>query len=57
MAFTCYRALLTPQVHFREPDKTEKEDLESGSKAAASGGVTAFWTCQITNLQFQPWQQ
>ena len=34
--------IIDPQVHFREPGQTEKEDLESGSKAAASGGVTAF---------------
>ncbi|MDP7002377.1 MAG: dihydroorotase [Candidatus Thalassarchaeaceae archaeon] len=33
---------IDPQVHFREPGQPEKEDLGSGSKAAVSGGVTAF---------------
>ena len=31
-----------PHVHFREPGHTDKEDLESGSRAAAAGGVTSF---------------
>jgi dihydroorotase len=30
-------------VHFRDPGLTHKEDLESGSRAAASGGVTTFF--------------
>lgn len=34
--------VIDPQVHFREPGRTELENLESGSKAAASGGVTSF---------------
>ncbi len=34
--------IIDPQVHFREPGRTELENLESGSKAAASGGVTSF---------------
>lgn len=29
-----------PQVHFREPGMEYKEDIESGSKAAAKGGFT-----------------
>lgn len=33
---------IDPQVHFREPGHPEKEDLGSGSKAAASGGITGF---------------
>jgi dihydroorotase len=33
---------IDPQVHFREPGQPEKEDLESGSAAAVSGGVTSF---------------
>ncbi|MEC7104407.1 MAG: amidohydrolase family protein, partial [Candidatus Thermoplasmatota archaeon] len=33
---------IDPHVHFREPGSTEKEDLESGSRAAAAGGVTSF---------------
>ncbi len=34
--------VIDPQVHFREPGQPWKEDLESGSRAAAAGGVTAF---------------
>ncbi len=33
---------IDPHVHFREPGNTDKEDLESGSRAAAAGGVTSF---------------
>jgi dihydroorotase len=33
---------LDPQVHFREPGLEHKEDLASGSIAAAAGGVTGF---------------
>ncbi|NQY99866.1 MAG: dihydroorotase, partial [Bdellovibrionales bacterium] len=33
--------LVDPQVHFREPGMEYKEDIESGSKAAAKGGFTA----------------
>ena len=32
--------LVDLHVHFRDPGQTEKEDIESGSKAAARGGVT-----------------
>jgi dihydroorotase len=31
------------QVHFREPGPTHKEDLETGSRAAVLGGVTAVF--------------
>lgn len=34
--------MIDPQVHFRDPGQPEKEDLCSGSRAAASGGVTSF---------------
>ncbi len=34
--------VIDPQVHFREPGPTHKEDLATGSAAAAAGGVTAF---------------
>jgi dihydroorotase len=34
--------VMDPQVHFREPGKEYKEDLASGSRAAARGGVTSF---------------
>ncbi|HKP98450.1 MAG TPA: dihydroorotase [Fibrobacteria bacterium] len=33
---------IDPQVHFREPGMEWKEDLASGSRAAAAGGVTGF---------------
>jgi dihydroorotase len=33
---------IDPQVHFRDPGQPEREDLESGSAAAVSGGVTSF---------------
>lgn len=34
--------LIDSQVHFREPGLTHKEDLNTGTKAAALGGVTAI---------------
>ena len=37
-----FPGLLDPQVHFREPGLTHKEDLASGSMAAIAGGVTGF---------------
>jgi len=37
------------QVHFREPGLTHKEDLESGSRAALYGGVTAYLEMPNTN--------
>lgn len=39
---TVLPGVIDPQVHFREPGKTYKEDLASGSRAAAAGGVTSF---------------
>ena len=33
---------IDPHVHFRDPGHPEKEDLESGSRAAAAGGITSF---------------
>lgn len=35
--------VIDPQVHFREPGLTHKEDIGSGSAQAALGGVTAFF--------------
>ncbi len=35
--------VIDTQVHFREPGNAHKEDLESGSRAAALGGVTAVF--------------
>src|SRR5213076_3236232 len=37
------------QVHFREPGAEHKEDLESGSRAAVMGGVTAVFEMPNTN--------
>lgn len=39
--------LVDLHVHFRDPGQTEKEDIESGSKAAARGGVTTVVECRI----------
>jgi len=35
--------VIDSQVHFREPGLEQKEDLESGSRAAVLGGVTAVF--------------
>ncbi|HRF07870.1 MAG TPA: dihydroorotase [Xanthobacteraceae bacterium] len=35
--------VIDTQVHFREPGMTHKEDLESGSRSAVMGGVTAVF--------------
>jgi len=35
--------VIDTQVHFREPGLTHKEDLESGSRSAVMGGVTAVF--------------
>jgi len=35
--------VIDSQVHFREPGLEQKEDLESGSRAAVMGGVTAIF--------------
>jgi len=37
------------QVHFREPGSEHKEDLESGSRAAVLGGVTAVFEMPNTD--------
>jgi dihydroorotase len=34
---------IDPHVHFRDPGATHKEDLYTGSKAAAAGGITSFF--------------
>lgn len=34
--------VIDPQVHFREPGFPQKEDIGSGSRACAAGGVTSF---------------
>lgn len=35
--------LIDPQVHFREPGFPDKEDLESGTRAAVLGGITSVF--------------
>ncbi|MGE4409186.1 MAG: dihydroorotase [Sphingomonadales bacterium] len=41
--------VIDSQVHFREPGLEHKEDLESGSRAAVMGGVTAIFEMPNTN--------
>jgi hypothetical protein len=41
--------VIDTQVHFREPGLTHKEDLETGSRAAVAGGVTAVF--EMPNTQ------
>jgi dihydroorotase len=41
--------IIDTQVHFREPGSDQNEDLESGSRAAALGGVTAVFEMPNTN--------
>jgi dihydroorotase len=41
--------VIDSQVHFREPGLDHKEDLESGSRAAVLGGVTAVFEMPNTN--------
>src|SRR4029079_15321406 len=40
---TVLPGVIDTQVHFREPGLEHKEDLESGSRAAVLGGVTAVF--------------
>ena len=46
---TVLPGVIDTQVHFREPGLEHKEDLESGSRAAAMGGVTAFFEMPNTS--------
>src|SRR6201993_2298573 len=41
--------VIDTQVHFREPGMTHKEDLETGSRSAVLGGVTAVFEMPNTN--------
>ncbi|HVY56452.1 MAG TPA: dihydroorotase [Xanthobacteraceae bacterium] len=41
--------VIDTQVHFREPGPTHKEDLESGSRSAVLGGVTAVFEMPNTD--------
>jgi dihydroorotase len=46
---TILPGVIDTQVHFREPGAEHKEDLESGSRAAVMGGVTAVFEMPNTN--------
>ena len=46
---TILPGVIDTQVHFREPGLTHKEDLETGSRAAVMGGVTAVFEMPNTN--------
>ena len=37
-----FPGIVDPQVHFRDPGFTHKEDLETATRACAKGGVTSF---------------
>ena len=41
--------LIDSQVHFREPGAPHKEDLDSGTKSALLGGITAVFEMPNTN--------
>lgn len=41
--------VMDTQVHFREPGLEQKEDLETGSRSAVMGGVTAVFEMPNTN--------
>ncbi len=41
--------IIDSQVHFREPGFVHKEDIGTGSQAAALGGVTSFFEMPNTN--------
>src|SRR5262252_1909184 len=41
--------VIDTQVHFREPGLTQKEDLETGSRSAVMGGVTAVFEMPNTD--------
>jgi dihydroorotase len=43
--------VIDSQVHFREPGLEHKEDLETGSRAAVMGGVTAVFEMPNTDPQ------
>jgi len=46
---TILPGVIDSQVHFREPGPVHKEDLETGSRGAVLGGVTAVFEMPNTN--------
>ena len=51
---TLIPGVIDPHVHFRDPGAPHKETLESGSRAAASGGVTSFFDMPNTKPLSHP---
>ena len=47
--YTVMPSFIDTHAHFREPGLTHKEDIESGSKAAAKGGYTGVCLMGNTN--------
>jgi dihydroorotase len=46
---TALPGVIDSQVHFRDPGFPDKEDLQSGSRAALMGGVTSFFDMPNTS--------
>lgn len=48
-------SFIDTHAHFRDPGLTHKEDIESGSKAAAKGDILGFalWVTQILYVQLK----
>ncbi len=46
---TVLPGMIDSQVHFREPGNEQKEDLESGTRSAALGGITAVFEMPNTD--------
>jgi dihydroorotase len=46
---TVLPGVIDAEVHFREPGREHKEDLETGSRAAALGGVVALFEMPNTD--------
>ncbi|MHC2070189.1 dihydroorotase [Bremerella sp. T1] len=46
---TLIPGVIDPHVHMRDPGFTSKEDLRSGSRACAKGGITTFLEMPNTN--------
>ena len=48
-SLTVLPGCIDTQTHFREPGSTDTEDLNSGSRAAVAGGITAVFEMPNTN--------
>ena len=49
VGLTVLPGMIDSQVHFREPGNEQKEDLESGTRSAALGGITAVFEMPNTD--------